>query len=498
LSVSGLALQEVNVEGISLDGKHLVIACTIYVNEKPVRTYALIDCGATGIAFVDESFANLHQIPLEKLLKPRILEVIDGRPIESGAITHLARTRMEINGHSESLPMFVTKLGHYPIVLGIPWLRLHDIAISFASNTVDFSSPYCVQHCLDYPTKIQGISIDPPENPDIKISMIGAAPMLRLHRKQKLEILGLSLYEINQALDMDTPEKVKLQQVIPEHFHEFLHLFEKAKADELPPHRPYDHTIPLKEGSTPPYGPLYTMTRNELLAMKEFIEENLPKGFIRHSSSPAGAPCLFVKKSDGTLRLCNDYRGLNAMTIKNRYPLPLIQETLMRLQKAKWYTKLDLRGAYNLLRIAEGEEWKTAFRTRYGHFEYTVMPFGLTNAPASFQHFINDILREFLDDFASAYLDDILIYSESYEDNVVHTRKVLMALDKAGLHLKPEKCEFHLQTVKYLGIVLTPNGIQMDPAKVEAVKDWLVPKHLKDVQAFLGFANYYRRFIFGY
>lgn len=240
------------------------------------------------------------------------------------------------------------------------------------------------------------------------------------------------------------------------------------------------------------------MSRNELVAMKEFIEENLPKGFIRSSSSPAGAPCLFVKKSDGSLRLCNDYRRLNEITVKNRYPLPLIQETLMRLQKAKWYTKLDLRGAYNLLRIAEGEEWKTAFRTRYGHFEYTVMPFGLTNAPASFQHFINDTLREFLDDFVNAYIDDILIYSETYEENVRHTRKVLQALKDAGLHLKPEKCEFHVRTVKYLGIILTPDGIQMDPAKVETVKDWPVPQHLKDVQAFLGFANYYRRFIFGY
>jgi hypothetical protein len=201
------------------------------------------------------------------------------------------------------------------------------------------------------------------------------------------------------------------------------------------------------------------MSRNELLAMKEFIEENLPKGFIRSSSSPAGAPCLFVKKADGSLRLCNDYRGLNEITIKNRYPLPLIQEILMRLQKARWYTKLDLRGAYNLLRIAEGEEWKTAFRTRYGHFEYLVMPFGLTNAPDSFQHFINDTLREFLDDFVNAYINDILIYSESYEENVRHTRKVLEALSKAGLHLKLEKCEFHVQTVKYLGVILTPTGI---------------------------------------
>jgi hypothetical protein len=500
LSVSGFALQKIRAEEVSLDGKHLVITCTIIVNENPIRTYALIDCGATGIAFMDESFARRHQVPLEKLSQPRVLEVIDGRPIESGAITHLAWVIMEIERHREKIPMFVTKLGHYPLVLGIPWLRLHDVRIGFASNQVCFESEYCLAQCVPEgkPVGIQGISIDPPERPNI--SMIGAAPLLTLHKKKKLEVFSLSLYEINQALKEpgDGPVTVDIRKIVPEHFHEFLPLFDKARADQLPPHRPYDHTIPLKEGTTPPYGPLYSMSRNELLAMKEFIEENLPKGFIRSSSSPAGAPCLFVKKADGSLRLCNDYRGLNEITIKNRYPLPLIQETLMRLQKARWYTKLDLRGAYNLLRIAEGEEWKTAFRTRYGHFEYLVMPFGLTNAPASFQHFINDTLREFLDDFVNAYIDDILIYSESYEENVSHTRKVLEALSKAGLHLKPEKCEFHVQTVKYLGVILTPTGIQMDPAKVEAVKEWPVPRHLKDVQAFLGFANYYRRFIFEY
>jgi len=134
---------------------------------------------------------------------------------------------------------------------------------------------------------------------------------------------------------------------------------------------------------------------------------------------------LFVKKSDGSLRLCVDYRGLNEITVKNRYPLPLIQETLARLSKAKWFTKLNLRGAYNLLRIAEGEEWKTAFRTRYGHFEHNVMPFGLTNAPASFQHLINDTFRDFLDVFCTAYLDDILIYSDSLAEHRIHERQIL-------------------------------------------------------------------------
>src|SRR5690606_4894087 len=182
----------------------------------------------------------------------------------------------------------------------------------------------------------------------------------------------------------------KIKAKVPEEYHEFLDMFKEATSNELPPHRDYDHKIPLKPGFTPPFGALYSMSLGELQVLKKYLEENLSKGFIRASSSPAGAPVLFAKKPGGGLRFCVDYRGLNEGTIKNRYPLPLIQETLMRLQKAKYYTKIDAKGAYNLLRIAKGEEWKTAFRTRYGLYEYLVMPFGLTNAPASWQHFIND------------------------------------------------------------------------------------------------------------
>jgi hypothetical protein len=162
----------------------------------------------------------------------------------------------------------------------------------------------------------------------------------------------------------------------------------------------------------------------ELEALRKWLNENLSKGFIHASSPPAGAPILFVKKSDGSLRLCMDYPGLNEGTIKNHYPLPLLHETLLRLQKAKYFTKLDIRGAYNLVRMAEGEEWKTAFRTRYGLFESLVMPFGLTNTPSSFQHLINDVLWPYLDMFVTAYLDDILIYSDNLNDHQNHVLKV--------------------------------------------------------------------------
>jgi len=191
------------------------------------------------------------------------------------------------------------------------------------------------------------------------------------------------------------------------------------------------------------------MSRTELVVLKEWLDKNLSKGFIRQSSSPFAAQVLFAKKPDGELQFCIDYRDINSKTIKNRYPLPLIKETLNLLGKARVYTKLDVRGAYNLLRVKEGEEHKLAFRTRYGLFEPTVMQFGTTNALADFQGYINNAMREALDDFESAYLDNVLIYSDSEEEHVSHVKWIMQRLLEAGLYLKPEKCEFHKETVRY-------------------------------------------------
>ena len=186
------------------------------------------------------------------------------------------------------------------------------------------------------------------------------------------------------------------------------------------------------------------------------------------------------------------------MTKKNRYPLPLISGLLEQLGRARIFTKIDLRGAYNLVRIKEGDEWKTAFRTRYGHFEYNVMPFGLTNAPAVFQHMMNDIFREHLDDFVVIYLDDILIFSKNEEEHEKHVRLVLEKLRKRGLYAKLEKCLFHQTEMEFLGFIATTEGLKMDPKKVEAIVSWEVPKTVRDVQCFLGFANFYQIFIKNY
>ncbi len=229
--------------------------------------------------------------------------------------------------------------------------------------------------------------------------------------------------------------------------------------------------------------------------MKAYIEEELAKGFIRPSTSPASAVFFFVKKKDGGLRPCIDYRSLNDLTVKFRYPLPLVPAALEQLRTAKYFTKLDLRNAYNLIRIRESDEWKTAFSTTSRHYEYLVMPSGLVNSPSVFQAFVNDVFRDMLNRWVIVYIDDILIYSDSYEGHVKQVRSVLHRLLTHQLYAKIEKCEFHQTSVSFIGYMISSGGVAMEDKKVQAVIDWPQPVTLKELQRFLGFANFYRRFI---
>ncbi len=232
--------------------------------------------------------------------------------------------------------------------------------------------------------------------------------------------------------------------------------------------------------------------------METYINDSLAAGLIRPSSSPVGAGFFFVAKKDKTLRPCIDYTGLNDITVKNKYPLPLIDSAFSLLHNATVFTKLDLRNAYHLVRIREGDEWKTAFNTHMGHYEYLVMPFGLTNAPAVFQSLVNDVLRDLLDRVVFVYLDNILIFSRSQEDHVNHVRDVLTQLLENKLFVKAEKCEFHVPSVSFLGYIVEKGQLRADPSKVEAVREWPIPTSRKDLQRFLGFANFNRRFIRNY
>lgn len=427
----------------------------------------------------------------------------DGEASAAGPITHQAQLQLSVSNHHESLSLHVTKLHRHPIILGIDWLSIHNPSINWREGLVRFQDPFCNKHCISqYPASLFSVSDSVFDSvlPDIDCAELTfddfyacqqVADLYTKHKKVASHSVtpDLSCFSLNNLADSTPP-------VLPDVYADFAPLFQDREPGVLPPHRPYDHAIPLEPDAPIPFGPLYTLSQKELEELRGYIDENLKKGFIRRSESPAGAPVLFVPKKDSKkLRLCVDYRSLNKVTVKNRCPLPLISETLERLGTAKIFTKLDLKGAYNLVRVAPGDEWKTAFRTRYGHFEYLVMPFGLTNAPATFQAFLNDVLRECLDTVVVIYLDDILIYSVDPKDHVTHVRRVLQLLSDAQLQVNLDKCQFGVTKVEFLGYVISPDGISMDPAKVAAIISWPIPTSVRDIQVFLGFANFYRRFI---
>jgi hypothetical protein len=348
-----------------------------------------------------------------------------------------------------------------------------------------------------------------PSYAGVDIAIVEASGFLRNARRHDITIGSTSLYEINRLIEDREKERDglkmdddDLRQLIAEKlpFSEYSHVFSKAASDELPPYREgVDHDIVLT-GDLSELGtsPLYSMSLEHLKMLKEYLHDHLQKSFIEHSDAPYASPVLFAKKPGGGWRFCVDYRKLNAITKKDKYPLPLIEETLARLARARIFTKLDVRQAFYRIRMKDSVKDLTTFRTRYGTYRYKVLPFGLCNGPASFQRYINNTLFDYLDDFCTAYIDDILIYSEDPLEHEVHVKKVLQRLSDAGLQADIKKSEFFVTETKFLGYIISTGGVRMDPQKVAAIKDWKPPKTLKGVQSFLGFCNFYRQFLKDY
>ena len=278
---------------------------------------------------------------------------------------------------------------------------------------------------------------------------------------------------------------------------EFRDVFEEP-SDSMPPLRQVDHEIHLEPGARPPNRGVCRMSVSELQELKQQLTDLLQTGIVRPSTCPFGSTVLFVRKKVGLLRLCVDYRALNKLTIKNAYTLPRIDDLLDQLHGARYFSKIDLRSGYHQIRVAEQDIPKTAFRTRYGHFEFTVLPFGLCNAPATFQRLMNDVFRPYLDKFVIVYLDDILVFSKTAEEHQRHLRMVLELLRKHKLFAKPSKCELGKSEIEFLGHIVGSNGIRTDPSKVAAILDWPLPANRTDLRAFLGVANFCRRFVMNF
>ncbi|KAK3560078.1 hypothetical protein QTP86_033801 [Hemibagrus guttatus] len=366
--------------------------------------------------------------------------------------------------HTEEIVLMVLEDSTAEVILGRPWLEQHDPIISWRTGEILRWGHKCFEGCF-------------PERPNPRPS-----------RPHALQVHATSVESPLEARSVN----------IPACYSHFWDVFCPKKASKLPPHRPWDCAIDLIPGEPVPKGRIYSLTLPEEKAMEEYIKEALAQGYICPSTSPASSSFFFVAKKDGGLRPCIDYRALNKITVKFRYPLPLVPAALERLRGATVFTKLDLRSAYNLIRIRKGDEWKTAFVTPTGHYEYRVMPYGLANAPSVFQDFMHEVLRDFLHKFVVVYIDDILIYSRSMADHQRHVAEVLHRLRDHNLFLKAEKCLFHQPTVQFLGYVIDHSGVRMDEKKVTAVRDWPTPTTVKELQRFLGFANFYRRFIRGY
>ena len=382
------------------------------------------------------------------------------------------------------------------VVLGILSLILNGADIDFSGRELQWRT-YTTKEVLPTTRRVElvgkkefaAIALDPEhETYVVHVASLSSTPLafFNVHPSREPQISGL--------IAEKAPTKV------PAEYLDFADVFSLDLVTELPEHIEINtHAIDLKEGKQPPYGPIYSLGPVELEIFKAYIETNLANGFIRPLKFPASAPILFDKKPDGSLCLCVNYRGLNNIIIKNQYLFVLVSESLDCLGHAKQFTQLDLTSAYHRMRIKEDDEWKTAFRTRYGHFEYQVMPFGLTNAPGSFQGYVNKILAEKLNIFVIVYLDDILIYTEDPgKAHVEAVRWVLGVLRKYGLYANLKKCRFHKDEVRFLGFVVSRDGIRMEEERIDAVKKWPEPQSVRDIQVFIGFANFYRRFIKGF
>ena len=469
--------------------------------DRPVKI--MIDSGSSA-NFISNAWVIQNQLPTQSRSAKDVR-------LANGDIERVDRCligALQIGTYHEEITLTLIKLQSYDIILGMPWLSFHNPQIDWRSRTVRFrggvseNTLSAIIGPLDSSDDDSDASSEAPILP--QLPLYSAQQVKRASRKKDVE-MGLAIVKAVSAAESANPKDALAVTSVTDHplakklLAEFADVFPDDLPSGLPPKREVDHKIELEPGNAPPTKAPYRMSPLELDELKKQLAELSAKGFIQPSKSPFGAPVLFVKKKDGSRRLCIDYRALNKFTIKNKYPLPRVAELLDRLNGAKFFSKIDLRSGYHQVRIAEGDVPKTAFRTRYGHFEFVVLPFGLTNAPATFMQLMQDVFRPYLDDFAVVFLDDILIYSRTEREHMDQVKKVLLKLREHKLFAKASKSDFFKQSIDFLGYVITADGITMDSNKVKAIVEWPSPlKNITDVRSFLGLAGYYRRFVKGF
>ncbi|KAA0042118.1 pol protein [Cucumis melo var. makuwa] len=447
-------------------------AGTVVTGTLPVLGYyalVLFDSGSSH-SFISSAFVLHARLEVEPLHHVLSISTPSGECMLSKE--KVKACQIEITGHVIEVTLLVLDMLDFDVILGMDWLAANHASIDCSRKEVVFNPP----SLASFKFKGEGSRSLP--------KVISAMRANKLLSQGTWSILA----SVVDTREVDvSPSSELVVRDYPDVFPEEL--------PGLPPHREIEFVIELEPGTVPISRAPYRMAPTELKELKVQLQELLDKGFIRPSVSPWGAPVLFVKKKDGSMHLCIDYQELNKVTIKNRYPLPRIDNLFDQLQGATVFSKIDLRSGYHQLRIKDGDVPKTVFRSRYGHYEFIMISFGLTNAPTVFMDLMNRVFREFLDTFVIVFIDDILIFSKTEAEHEGHLRMVMQTLRDNKLYAKFSKCEFWLKQVSFLGHVVSKAGVSVDPAKIDAVTSWPRPSTVSEVRSFLGLAGYYRRFV---
>ncbi|GBG84562.1 hypothetical protein CBR_g38844 [Chara braunii] len=446
---------------------------------------ALLDSGASR-NFMSQAFMQRAGLgtQVRRKANPTTIKLADGK------------TQQLLDRYIEAVPVYFAPHACEPvtfdildtdfdIILGMPWLASVDHMVNFHRRTLSVRDAFGAEVACTIPLP----------HPSIRCQVVTAKSFQATCAYEQPEEIGLCFLQTVAVAD-SSPTDLSSEPRVVRLLDEFADIFEEPTGVVLD--RPISHEIVLEAGVVPPKGCIYRMSEEELEVLRAQLNNLLAKGWIRPTSSPYGAPVLFVRKKNKDLRLCIDYRKLNTQTVKNAGPLPLIDDLLERLGGAKFFSKLDLKSGYHQLSICPNDCYKSAFKTWYGHFEWAVMPFGLTNAPTTFQAAMTNEFRAMLDRFVLVYLDDILVYSWTLEDHLGHLRRVLETLCRAKYKANREKCEFVRQELEYLGHFVTPEGISPLSDKIQAIQEWPEPRNVTHIRLFLGLAGYYQRFIKGY
>ena len=494
------------------------------VTSKPLDI--LYDTGFSGEILISERFVKKFRLQVEPIDQPIILA--DGTSV--GCVGVVRRVQFAPTPHfCETVDMLVFPLRSYDLLVGMAWLGSHHAKIDCHDLSIDFWPLNCSTCTPPNMHTVRGIStslhdlaaVTVPsslnmltcnqfkkflsDDPDIEtcavfVSDVAADGLPLYHAEPDLSAakarsdLDIAVHALRARSDLPSEVREEFCSVLSSYADTVFEPREYSSVEDAQA-RDVQHEINEIPHQEHPCRPVYRLSPPMLDELRAQLKALLAAGLIRPSMSPYGAPVLFARKKDGTWRMCIDYRALNKITIKDRFPLPRAEDLFDQVHGAKFFTKIDLRWGYHQIKIRPSDVHKTAFRTPVGSFEWLCMPFGLTNAPATFQRFVQEILKDFLGDFACVYIDDILIYSHTAEEHVEHVRKVLDVLKAHKLLAKPTKCEWFATSVEYLGHRISGNGIEVDQEKVRVLAEWPVPQTKADVRSFLGLANYYRRFI---